>query len=93
MNELTVLEERLATFQSVSILQIDKATHSIGITFNYLGEIYTGYIDAVTENVELIRHDRSNIGCIHNVGSTTLNKLVSFFDDLPSIQTIGGDSN
>ncbi|ELV7517774.1 hypothetical protein QMU85_002780 [Photobacterium damselae] len=88
MNKLTVLEKRLATVQSVSILQVDKDTHSIGITFNYQGEIYTGYIDTVTENVELIRHDCSDIGSIHNVGSTTLNKLVSFFDDLPSIQTI-----
>ncbi|KAB1511990.1 hypothetical protein [Photobacterium damselae] len=88
MKELNVLEERLATVHSISILQVDQDTHSIGITFNYQGEIYTGYIDAVTENVELMRHDRSDIGSIHNVGSTTLNKLVSFFDDLPSIQTI-----
>lgn len=85
---LIALHERLQSIPNATVLQTDEKTNSVGVSFCYLGTIHTAYADASTENVELLKHDVNDITQVENIGTTTVNDLITFFNALPVIEMI-----
>ena len=82
------LYSRLLSIKNVSAAQMDAETDSVGISFNYLGVLYTAYVDTETERAELLQHDPIDLSQVVNIGSSTATQLIAFFEGLPTIQSI-----
>ncbi|HHY0582404.1 MULTISPECIES: hypothetical protein [Vibrio] len=82
------LKDKLSAICTVSVMQDDEKTNSIGVSFEYLGVLYTTYLDADTECGELLKHNPNDITVIENIGTTNANDLIEFFDGLPNIEGI-----
>lgn len=82
------LYSRMLALKNISAAQIDIETNSVGVSFNYLGVMYTAYIDVDTEYAELLQHDAEELFNVSNIGSSTANKLIEFFESLPKINDI-----
>lgn len=78
----------LESMPTVCVCQFDEDTNSIGISFDYIGVIYTAYIDVDTQSGELLRHDKEDPTLIENLGTVVADDLLSFFARLPSVESI-----
>lgn len=88
IEQLINVKNRLEKIPTISVLQIDEKTDSVGLTFEYLGALYTTYIDVESERGELLEHDLSDITNLQNIGSIDVNTLLEFFEALPTITQI-----
>lgn len=88
IEQLINVKNRLEKIPTISVLQIDEKTDSVGLTFEYLGTLYTTYIDVESERGELLEHDLSDITNLQNIGSIDVNTLLEFFEALPTIAQI-----
>lgn len=88
ISNLQALHERLVVLPTVSVCEAYPDKHSVGVTFEYLGDTFTTYIDVATECGELLRHDRNNLAQIENVGTLTASDLIRFFESLPKLTTL-----
>lgn len=84
----TALKEKLSVICTASVIQADEKTNSVGLSFEYLGVLFTTYLDAETECGDLLKHDSQDVTVIENIGTTNANDLIAFFDGLPSIEGI-----
>ncbi|MEZ8082828.1 hypothetical protein [Enterovibrio norvegicus] len=82
------LRDRMAALPTVSVCEAYSDTQSVGVTFNYLGDTFTTYIDAITERGELLRHNPDNLAQIENIGTITASDLIRFFASLPEMTTL-----
>ncbi|WP_412497238.1 hypothetical protein [Vibrio fluvialis] len=80
--------QALESIPTVCACRLDDATNTIGVSFDYLGVIYTAYIDVDTQAGELLRHDKENLTLVENIGAVTASDLISFFSHLPPISSI-----
>ena len=88
IEQLASVKNRLEMIPTISVLQIDEATNSVGLTFEYLGTLYTTYINAESERGELLEHDSEDITILQNIGSIDVESLLRFFESLPAITQI-----
>ncbi|MFB9214248.1 hypothetical protein [Vibrio sinaloensis] len=86
--KLIAVKNRLSVIPTSSAVQVDEVTNSVGISFSYLGRLYTTYFDADTERGELLLHELNDISVIQNIGSIDIDSLVAFFGSLPDINQI-----
>ena len=82
------LINKLSVISGLCATQEHAETDSVGISFEYLGIMYTIYIDADTEQGELLKHNKFDITEIESLGTTSAQKLIDFFSVLPSLESI-----
>ena len=86
--KLKALHSRLMVIGTVKVAQIDNETNAVGLTFDYLGQTYTVYIDGDSERGNLLKHELGNMADIEEIGELSANDLIQFFGSLPHLDSI-----
>ncbi|WP_099609500.1 hypothetical protein [Vibrio coralliilyticus] len=87
-SHLQALSERANAIPGLAVSQVHKESNSVGLTFEYLGQMFTTYIDADTETGELLRHKKEDIANLEKLGLIKFSELLAFFDSLPRVESI-----
>lgn len=67
---------------------MNQNTNKITLSFTYLGDFYTAYVDVDSEQIQMVKHDSDDLNNMLIIGQTTVDKLIGFFSRLPRIEDI-----